>query len=308
MKYHDDEEAARLNAAQWQLDLLKLNPSYLGWGPHEDYMWKEGDGWNSRQIFATWVDFGPWKLCDLNECVNFYFSVHRASEDCATCGGSGTHPDAQWVADSFYSHSSPFKPQSLRAMQAEAIMRGFGSDPKRSLGFGTYPSEELLEKYGPAFRAFCERMRERGSWADDITEDEAAKLIEERRANPGDTAASINARNAPGARGIDGHDAINRWILIKRRCERLGLPDTCPTCEGRGHVFTEPAAHVSLTLWWLHPRKGCSRGLEVTKLAEEDLPAVFAFLRAAADRNADRFAKVPMPAAIQQKGPSHDHP
>jgi hypothetical protein len=293
MRYHDEDEAARLNAEPWMLDLLKLNPSYLGWGPHEDYMWKEGGDWDTPQIFATWADFGPWQLDDLNECVNFYFSVNRASEDCKTCGGSGTHPDAQWVADSFYSHSSPFKKQTYRELQAEALMRGFGSDPKRVLGFGAYPDDAVLEKYGPAFRAFCEQMRERGSWSDDITEDEAAKLIEERRAKPGDTADSINARNKPGARGIDGHDAINRWILIRRRCERLGLPVECPACEGHGEVHTEPAAHVSLTLWWLHPRKGCSRGLEVTRLQQSDLPAVFALLRKAAESNAQRFSKIP---------------
>jgi hypothetical protein len=93
-------------------------------------------------------------------------------------------------------------------------------------------------------------------------------------------------------RGL-GHDSINQWIAVKRRCERLGVPSTCPTCEGHGHVFTEPAAHVSLTLWWLHPRKGCSRGLEVTRLQQDDMPAVFAFLRGAAQRNAERFGRIP---------------
>jgi hypothetical protein len=161
VKYHDDEEAARLNAEQWQLDLLKMNPEYLGWGPHEDYMGKEGDGWDSRQVFATWADFGPWKLDDLNECANFYFSVNRASEECATCAGKGTHPDAQWISESWYSHSSPFKPQGFRAMQAEAIMERFGGPARHLHGFGNYPSEELLQKYGAPFREFCEEMRTR---------------------------------------------------------------------------------------------------------------------------------------------------
>lgn len=291
MRYFDAEEAERLNAAPWQLALLDLNPSYLGWGPHEDYMIVKGDGWNSPQTFKTWGEFGPWKLDELNECANFYFSVHRASENCATCAGTGTHPDAQWISESFYSHSSPFKLQSFREQQATEIMASFGSRTERLHGFGTYPSAEVLAKYGDPFAAFCEQMRTQGSWRAAITEDEAQALIEQGRAKPGESAADINARELLG--GIGGHDCINRWILVKRRCERLGVPHQCPTCEGHGYVHTDPAAHVSLTLWWLHPRKGCSRGLMVERLQEADLPAVYAFLQEAAQRNADRFSKLP---------------
>lgn len=50
MKYFDADEAARLNAKTWQIELLNANPDYLGWGPHEDYMWKEGDGWKSEDF------------------------------------------------------------------------------------------------------------------------------------------------------------------------------------------------------------------------------------------------------------------
>lgn len=237
MRYFDQNEAAKLNAAPWMLDLLKVNPGYCAWGPHEDYMWQEGSGWNSRQIFATWAEFGPWNLDDLNECVNFYFSVNRASKECGTCGGSGYHPLAQPITDGFYAHSSP-------------------------TGVG---------------------------WNDKITEDEAAALVASRRAKEGSTAESINSENRPGARSF-GHDAINRHILIEARCKRLGLPLHCDVCNGSGYVYTAPAAHVSLTLWWLHPRKGCSRGLEIERIEQTDLSAVKAFLMEAAARNAARFA------------------
>jgi len=89
MRVYDEEEAAELNAERWQLDLLNLNPSYVHWGPHEDYMWKEKEGWDGRVINDTWADFGPWPLDEYNECVNFYFSVIRDSKDCPTCGGNG---------------------------------------------------------------------------------------------------------------------------------------------------------------------------------------------------------------------------
>lgn len=288
MRYPDDDEAKRLNAHPWQLALLKANPAYCSWGPHEDYMVVRGEGWNSPQTLATWADFGPWALDDLNECVNFYFEVNRDSRQCDACGGTGTHIDAQWVSESFYSHSSPFKHQSLREIQAEAVMAQFGPGPTRLLGYGRYPSIDLLQRYGQAFREFCDEMRAHGCWHDRITEDEAQALIAANRAKEGDTAASINARQRE--RGFDQHDAINRWVLIEQRCKRLGLPTTCPACDGHGHVFTEPEAHVSLVLWWLHPRKGCSRGIEIQRITQSDLPAIQAFLKAAAQRNAERFS------------------
>lgn len=244
MRNFDQDEAARLNAEQWQLDLLKLNPWYVSWGPHEDYMWKEGDGWNSRVLVNTWEEFGPWKLDELNECVNFYFSVNRESKECEACDGNGYHQDAQHVVNTFYAHMNP---------------RG-------------------------------------ESWKDKITQDELDALIESGRVKAGATLEEVNGENAPNARGF-GHDAINRHILTEARLKRLGLPIHCDCCGGDGYVYTAPAAHASLTLWMLHPRKGCSRGVEIKTLKQEDLPAVFAWLKTAAERNAERFAAVLKEAA-----------
>lgn len=240
MRYFDEQEAVELNAEPWQIDLLKANPSYCSWGPHEDYMWTKGDGWNSAVIVPTWADFG-WGLDDFNECANFYFEVSRPSEQCGLCGGNGYHPDAQQVARTFYSHSC-------------------------------LPGET--------------------AWNAAITEDEAAALIEACRADPGDTAESINAKNGPSGLLFDSHDAINRMILIRARLKRLGLHDTCPDCNGNGYVYTANKAKVALVLWWLHPRKGCSRGVEISDISRDDLGAVRRFLSDAADRNAARFAGV----------------
>jgi hypothetical protein len=241
MRYYDDEEAKDLNAAQWQLDLLKLNPEYCSWGPHEDYMWTKDDaGWNGRIIAPTWSEFGPWGLDDLNECVNFYFEVNRASEKCVTCGGNGYHTLAQDVVNTFYRH-----------------------------------------------------MNDRGeSWNDKITQDEFEALQAEGRCKEFNTVDEVNAANAPQARGM-GHDAINRWILITARLKRLGIPEKCERCAGKGYTFTADHAHASLVLWWLHPRKGCSRGIEVSRIEQAELPAIYAFLHVAAQRNAARFSKIP---------------
>jgi hypothetical protein len=49
---------------------------------------------------------------------------------------------------------------------------------------------------------------------------------------------------------------------------------------------------LALILWWLHPRKGASRGIEIKNIQERDRPAIIAFLKEAAQRNAARFSKI----------------
>lgn len=333
---YDREELARLNAADWQVEQLRLNPEYVHWGPREDYMWvktrEEGGngGWNARVLLPDWNAFlrgedgqGGFELDCWNECVHFYFSLERASRDCDTCTGNGYHPDAQWVTESWYDQSSPFvapDPYSERIKQGMNEM--FGSNLRDGVhGRNAFPDEATLATYGPEFRAFCEAMRDGdGSWHDKITQDEADALVDagrlhdltRRRVQDADgkwrsektgepvTAEAVNEWER--GRGV-GHDAINRSICIRRRLERLGVPRSCPTCDGHGHLFTEPAARLALTLWWLHPRKGASRGIEVGRIERAQLPEVYAFLRAAADRSAARFAKVaalaPEPAAAE---------
>lgn len=248
---YDQKEVQNMNAEQWQLDLLEMNPDYTSWGPHEDYMWKAGQGWDSGQIFEDWKSFGPWQLNDLNECVNFYFSVNRKNKECEICDGNGYHKEAQDIVNGFYAHSST---------------NGIG-------------------------------------WHDKITQDEVQALHDAGRLRSDfssgkpegyiPTAKEVNDAQR-GRKGYLGHDDINRHILIQARLNRLGIQETCDECDGRGYVYTADKAHVSLTLWMLHPRKGCSRGVEVTNINQEDLPKVFAFLKEAATRNLQRFSRLPI--------------
>lgn len=272
---YDEEELARLNAKPWQVSLLDLNPEYPWWGPGEDYMSTQKEGWDGAKIFESWSAFGPWKIDELNEVVNFYFSIERDSKPCDACstpmGCSGYNPETHKISEDFYD--------------------------------------------------FARTGRQ---WFDKITEDEVEALIEHARIGvrwnpetleyertvPAPTAAEINAINTlggceprwtgPGGGGVRRHDAINKGILIETRARRLGVYGVCPKCEGRGAVFTAPEAHAALTLWFLHPRKGCSRGVKV-RIDKKDLPQIWEFLRKAADRNAARFAKV----AVRPEAEAH---
>ena len=248
---YDVEEAKRLRAELWMLDLLACNPDYVSWGPHEDYMWKrEEAGWEGPMLVDTWSDLDL-HLDDLNEVVNFYFFIDRAGKECLSCGASGYAPEAKRLHDDFYGLS--------------------------------------------------DRHRR---WCDKITLDELEALVREGRIKAKNQPmgakealallADVNEVNGPGRKafGLRVHDAINANILLKQRCERLGFPLTCPTCDGHGHVFTEDKAHAGLVMWLLHPRKGASRGVEVARVKKSELPAISAFLKQAAERNAARFAKV----------------
>lgn len=255
-----EEECARLGPQPWMLEAMKANPGYVFWGPGEDYMsMSEKRGWDQAKHVEGWQGFGPWGLDDLNECVNFYFEVERDSKECETCGGNGYHPRAQRVVNTFYAHQN----------------------------------------------------EEGEHWNDKITQDEVQALVDagrlyafthtctpEKGWAPKDppvvpTAAEVNAAERGPRRGLMGHDGINRCILINARLKRLGIPKNCPTCDAHGRVFIEDAAHLNLVLWILHPRKGCSRGVRVNRLAEEDLPKAYAWLREARDRNAARFSRIP---------------
>ena len=278
---YDREEVEHLgNPPKWMLDALNLNPNYVSWGPGEDYMWRDDESWGSQKIFGSWKEFGPWLLDDMNELVNFYFEIERDSCECVRCGGNGYHPDAQWVTESFYKHSSPFTQQTTQEAIIMEKMIGMGCSFKAgAVGRGNLPDDETLNRYGPEFRAFCKKMASgSGEWQNDLTPDEEKALKKAGRNNIGPL----------------GHDAINRSILIEARLKRFGIPQTCPDCGGHGYIFTEEQAHLNLVLWWLHPRKGCSRGIRVERIKQAELPTVYGFLREAAERNAERFSKIPM--------------
>jgi hypothetical protein len=275
----DREDLAKLNAEDWQANLLKLNPDYVYWGPYEDYMcsgkkkgrfmrngfgvtrWEadppevvaaaHGNGWREPAFYNAWSEF-EFGLNELNECANFYFEVDREGKECEDCGRTGYNPETRQISDDWY-----------------------------------------------------DSARTGRKWSNDITQDEVQALVDHRRltslthdshqdwadAKPPriPTADEVNAWSSEG--GL-GHDSINHWICVETRAKRLKVWGTCTTCEGRGWLDTATSAHVNLVLWYLHPRKGASRGVEIKNIQQTDLPKIFKFLRDAAQRNAERFEKV----------------
>lgn len=87
--------------------------------------------------------------------------------------------------------------------------------------------------------------------------------------HPPRTAEEINAENRPGARGF-GHDAINRSILVKFRCEQLGIPVYCTSCGGEGNTGTQEERDAYENWEWTEPPEG--EGYQLWETTSEGSP------------------------------------
>lgn len=141
-----------------------------------------------------------------------YLMPDRLSEaDCDDCGGGGYSPEARAIAGTFYPHQIEWG----NTEQANAL-----------------------------------------AWCDKIGQAEVDNLIAQGRLRvwrDGEwrteqrTATEINEQQR--GRGFDGHDAINRHILIEFRCERLGIPRQCPACDGHGSIEKYAGQRAEAEAW-----------------------------------------------------------
>ncbi len=78
---------------------------------------------------------------------------------------------------------------------------------------------------------------------------------------------------------------------LSENLDGFHVSDDCAACNGHGGIPIEDKAHVSLTLWILHPRKGASRGMQIERIADEhEALEAMLWLRQAAEQNAARWA------------------
>jgi len=291
---YDIKDVEKMNAKEWMLEALKMNPSYCCWGPYEDYMCKytdeeakehnakmiaehgydpkrKGGGWDSRFIVDSWKEF-DWKLDDYNELVNFYFEVNRASKECEACEGKGLNPKTKIISDNYYKHSS-----YDNNLVEQGWMHNITDDEVEALVKGGRLSD-LLD-------GWWSFDKENSTWKKMVVDGDKREWVEQDNPPVMPTAGKVNSWSKKGI----GHDSINCWILVKARAKRLGVYGTCDCCDGDGYVYTEPSAKLGLVLWMLHPRKGCSRGVHIKHIKKDELNSAIKYLQEAKERNADRF-------------------
>jgi len=267
-KYPEDEddfrELKQLNADDWQVELLKYNPEYVWWGCFEDYMCKK-DGWDGRVITPSWKDH-QWELDEYNELVNFYFEVNRKSHECLECNGQNLNKETLQISADWYDFDGTGKRWCDKLTEIEIkelVKHGRLSD----LMDHWYRFDDDTNKW----MVLIDRSK-------DWEECDEPKMP---------TPEYVNQWAKKGM----GHDAINRWICIEVRAKHLGVYGTCSHCES-GYIYDEPKGNVRLQLWYLHPRKGCSRGVYIEHVDQDDISSIMDYLKEAKNRNNNRFSKI----------------
>lgn len=128
-------------------------------------------------------------------------------------------------------------------------------------------------------------------WCDKITQDEVDALWKEGRLRDFKEKPTAEQVNEWERKGL-GHDAINRCICVVQRAKRLGVYGHCSTCEGKGYNYIENKVHLGLQMWFIHPRKGASRGVYLKNIEKDELDKVINYLKEAQRRNNDKFSKI----------------
>lgn len=128
-------------------------------------------------------------------------------------------------------------------------------------------------------------------WCDKITQDEVDALWNEGRLRDFKEKPTAEQVNEWERKSL-GHDAINRCICIEQRAKRLGVYGYCSTCDGKGYKYTEDKVHLGLQMWFIHPRKGASRGVFLKNIEKNEIDEVINYLKKAQKRNNQRFSKL----------------
>lgn len=208
-----------------------------------------------RQIRRVPLDF-DWPPNEVYE--GFLMPDRLYGNDCPDCE-SGYSPQAQNLYDLWYG-KIPFDPAST------------GSTPWR------YDS--------PAVRAFAERnvanapdyygsgeaaiVREaqrladhfNSGWMHHLSQEDVDALVAGRRLHDfththgPDGWQKIEPPVTPTAEQVNewslrgfGHDGINASVVIRARCEREGVDDTCPTCKGHASIEAYPGQRAEAEAW-----------------------------------------------------------
>lgn len=196
----------------------------------------------------------------LNKVWEGFLSPDRFDETpCPDCE-NGYSPHARNLYDLWYG-KIPFDPATT------------GSEPWRHdsapvRAFAGRNLQNAPEYYGTgeaALQREAQRLADlfNRSWSHHIAQDDVDALITGGRLHdfthvvvPGKgwqpkdppvtpTAADVNAWSITSF----GHDAINASVVIRARCEREGIDDTCPTCKGHASLEKYDGQRAEAEAW-----------------------------------------------------------
>lgn len=169
--------------------------------------------------------------------INPYYK--RYTKDCPDCK-NGYPPEAKQFQDEWYGYKmgpkttrvySPDHPFVIKlAMRNTSHSFQEGIDFERNQQF----RKKFLQERFRLAELFSSR------WGYSLDADDIAALRKANRLDkyfddkPDATPDEVNDFYLEGF----GHDGINSWVCIRARCEKEGVPSSCPTCNGQGHIWT----------------------------------------------------------------------
>ena len=203
----------------------------------------------------------------LREVWKGFINPHYAAKNCATCEGSGYTPEAKLIVGQWYGHV-PFSPEEygVPEMQMdeqfiEIIRRKIDwsieldqrDGKSRESNYYIQVSGGDLERAVSAEASRMYRMQ-RAQWCYHLNQDDVDVLVAgdrlwdftKRGDNPHHpTAEEVNLWSLQGM----SHDAINRMICVRARCEREGIETSCETCQGAGDIWLSEEAREIYEAW-----------------------------------------------------------
>jgi hypothetical protein len=209
-----------------------------------------------RQIRRVPVNFN-WPL---NQIWEGYLRPDRYDgDDCPDCE-NGYSPQAKNLHDLWYGYI-PFDPASTGSTPWRADTPAIRARAERNVA-------DAPDYYGSGESAIAREAQRladhfNNGWLHHISQDDVDALINAGRLHafthtwtredgwqPKDppatpTAAQVNEWSLSGF----GHDAINASVVVSARCEREGVDDTCPTCQGHASIEKYEGQRAEAEAW-----------------------------------------------------------
>ena len=234
-----------------------------------------------REVKRVALDF-DWPL---RQTWEGYINPHYTATKCTACDGKGWSPEYKALEALWYGNA-PFKPEDNGSTPYlpthPPIRQRAEKNTRQSPGPYTLNYQSTEDAFESAVQREARRLCRlyNGQWGlhlnqmdvDVLIEDdrlwdftrvprtpEQIQAHEEYRKNGGGywmpesngyrpTAQEVNDWAISGG-VMQGHDAINAYLVIKARCQREGMPFLCTTCNGECRFWPSPEAKELYDNW-----------------------------------------------------------
>lgn len=197
----------------------------------------------------------------LNEVWSGYLMPETLHEQpCAQCGGSGYSSDARHLHDLWYGNM-PFDPTDTGSTRLTAETPEVRAFAERNVA----RSPEFYGSSEAAIVREATRLADlwNGMWLHHLDQDDVNALVAAGRLYdfthvwskgngwepiepaPTVTAGQVNLWSLSGF----GHDAINCHVVIRAKCERMGVEEQCSRCHGHGSTEKYEGQRAEADAW-----------------------------------------------------------